>query len=252
MKFFVRMFLVCLFVFTGSETKADGKFETFAGLRFSVLTSERHRLLFRGNPQTARARLHDLEGFYRDWYGVFFSESLQKKISITLYESSAVYRRQAKASGQQFGHFSRGRIVSFLDDNPGSLFHESIHAWLNANWAGAARPWFEEGLASYFESPQQTTRGWNFDAKNWRQAKLGENWTELRTFMRRVDLPEKHSKAQARMFFLWLAKEGLLADYVRVYLEYLDYDPSGMDALRGLTGRSIRSLDVEIRNFSRR
>jgi hypothetical protein len=201
----------------------------------------------------------ELEKFFQSQYTRFFSKPFNRKIEIFLFENKMDYIHATGVEPGYLAHYDKktGRIYSSLTGEKneilGALFHENIHLWLTVNIKGAVKLWFQEGFASFFETPLPIKNGhWKFANPNWRQASLREQWTELKTFMQTVDLPYEHSKAQARIIFLWLSEKGLLEKYFKKYMENLDYDNSGMDALKAVTGESMENLDRNLHEYSKK
>jgi len=227
------------------------------GLRFATLESDHFRIYYRGSDPVARERLKELLRFETEVYGNLFSKAISRPIEVTLFANRGEYARTMKIPEGRFAHYDIDHqiIYTTIDAGSGPLFHETIHAWTRINNSGLLRLWFEEGLASLYESPIARTDGgslrFQFDRPNWRQRSMAKAWTPLAVFVNRADLPEPHSKGQARVIFIYLMRHGVLSAFVRAYFANLDFDFGGAKALSDATGKDLGALDRELMNFSK-
>jgi len=243
-KFGFIVIFSCLIPFTSSAGK----------LKLSQVESPHFTLFYRGDKKKAEEKISLLESFHTTQYSRFFNKELGDKITVILYKDKKEYTKVTGVKKEFFAHFESTdkKIYSNSQENIGAIFHECVHYWLNYNTGGdRVRLWFEEGFASFFESPEKKEdKSYEFGRPNWRQKSLQGKWTSLASFMQRVDLREEHDKAQARLFFLWLSKQGLLESYINKYIEFLDFDFSGIDALKEITGKNIEEINGEMKLYS--
>jgi len=254
--YWIIFLFLCLAFSISSETplaKKKPNLVKLEGLEFKVQESENFVIHFRGPQKDAEFLQREIDKFYSVQYSKFFTTPLAVKISIILFKDKREYISKTKVPQDYLAHFEpkAKRILTFSNTQPGAIFHELIHAWLDFNSVSNTRQlWFEEGFASFFESPEKISEEeWRFDKPNWRMESAKGKWTNLKSFMQTIDLRENHSKGEARLIFLWLSKNQLLEQFVGKYHENLDFDTSGIDAIQEIVGKNIDEIDFEIQNF---
>lgn len=221
----------------------------FRNLDFKLIKGPHYWLYYRSSASHARKSLIALEQFYNSEYNKYFKQDTVNKIKIVIFKNQGEYKYITKAPDNQQAHYDpkRSLVFSWYKPNPGYLFHESVHAWLAMNGHNSSSLWFNEGFASYYESPVKGTHDrWHFNRCNFRMRKLSGNWTSLSIFMRRIDLPDIHSKAQARLVFLYLAEQGLVKEFVHLYLENAFRQIDGITAMEEVTGKKLPQIEKEL------
>ncbi|MCB1175278.1 MAG: hypothetical protein KDK39_17010 [Leptospiraceae bacterium] len=225
----------------------------YKGLSFKLLTGRHYALYCRCSQDEARTLLRQLDAFYEREYAQFFVNPVADKTRIVLFQDELEYRRSVNAPDGQWAHYDPALKISlsYYQKNPGALFHESVHRWLDANYHSGAALWFNEGFASYFESPMLKADGsWQYQKVNFRiQSLAQQDWRPLTDLMRRIDLRYPTDKAQARALFAYLADRGLLRDYVRQYLETCFGDPDGIAALELVLHAPLGQIDLDLQEW---
>lgn len=181
----------------------------------------------------------------------FFAKRPAVIFDIFLFKDAASYRRHAKAMwgddpSTPFGYASATNraLVMDISTGGGTLVHEMVHPYVDANFPGAPT-WINEGLASLFEQSDERD-GEMVGLTNWRLAGLKEAYGE-KTVKRFADLVARSDDgfrdadeavhyAQARYLMLYLQERGLLKTFIKKALEQQKKDPTGATALRETLG----------------
>ncbi|MBE7412829.1 MAG: hypothetical protein L6Q54_01570 [Leptospiraceae bacterium] len=222
------------------------------GLVFETYSKENFTIHHRGKKKAIESLTSELLIFQNQVLPTYFS-NLPPKIVIYLYRNTTEYNSKKNTQHETYAHFEpkSKELFSFVDSGTGPIFHELVHLYLSLQSISNNRIlWFEEGFSSFFESPKKDNFGnYIFDEPNWRMESIKGKWTDLSTFIKTIDLRENHSKAQARILFLWLFKKNILPQFIKTYHENLDFDNSGAEALQEVTGTQIDEINIEMKKF---
>lgn len=154
------------------------------------------------------------------------------------------------------------RLVAM--DLGATLRHEFLHAlhWRSTTRLGQVHPiWILEGLGTLVEDYDVNDKGELVPATSWRTntvkrmekiAKLVP--IETLTSMSQGDFSSKRplaNYAQARAFFLYLSRTGKLAPWYRYYTAHYREDPTGLEALHTVLGRSTAEINADFRAWVR-
>jgi hypothetical protein len=181
----------------------------------------------------------------------FFVRDPGRPIAIWLFRDAASYQGHSRRLFNEtpttpYGFYSaRHRaIVMNISTGGGTLVHEIVHPFIEANFPGCP-VWFDEGLASLFE--QCGVRdGHIVGLVNWRLAGLQVAIREGRTisFEELTSMGRREfyavngsgrrgeSYAQARYLCLYLQEKGLLRTFYHQFVEGAADDPGGLATLR--------------------
>jgi hypothetical protein len=181
----------------------------------------------------------------------FFNRDPSRILEIWLLEDDASYRQATvDLIGRQpttpFGYFDdkRGVLVMNIATGGGTLVHEIVHPFIDANFEQCPA-WFNEGLGSLYEQSAERD-GRIVGRTNWRLA-------GLQRAIRRGSLPSlRHlmhttsaafyeqdrgtNYAQARYLLYYLQEKDLLIRYYREFLAHGARDPSGYRTLISVLG----------------
>lgn len=255
-KYLLLVFLItCTSLQPEKQVKKPGfviskKTHKYKGLDFRLIKGPVYWLYFRGKTAQAQKNIAVLEQFYNREYHKFFDKKPKRKIRVVLFKNEQEYLKKTRSPDGQYAHYDprTGLLLSWDQKNPGNLFHESIHKWLHANNHLDVSMWFNEGFASYFESPKFRPDGsWIYDRNNFRMTEIQNQWTPLHIFLKRIDLPHSHSKAQARLIFLYLADKGKLTTFVKAYLENAFVQKDGILALENTINLKLSQINTDLK-----
>jgi len=181
----------------------------------------------------------------------FFPRDPAQIVDVLMLRTESSYDRYAGgflgAPSTPYGYYSpcdRAIYVNMtLGD--GTLVHEMVHAFMDANFP-ASPTWFNEGLGSLYEHTNLDS-GALRGRPNWRLPGLQRAITDKRTLPLADLLATSRSEfyaekraglhyAMARYLLFYLQEKGLLERYYRRFVESHGSDRTGVDALREVLG----------------
>ena len=188
-----------------------------------------------------------VEGLKRE----YFPADPPKIIDVWLFRDRESYERNVRELfGEEphtpYGYYSErhGALIMNIGTGGGTLVHEIVHPFLDANFP--ARPaWLNEGLASLYEQcGTEHGRIWGYT--NWRLAGLKEAIRAGRVppFERLLALTEEEfyrddrgtNYAQSRYLLHYLQEKGLLGRFYQELRKNHREDPTGLATLRSVLG----------------
>ncbi len=181
----------------------------------------------------------------------FFAAEPDRILDVWLLSGADSYRRAARAlTGEEpdtpYGFFSpsAGALIMNIGTGGGTLVHEIVHPFMEANFSSVP-PWYNEGLGSLYEQSGDEgghIRGYT----NWRLAGLKgaikkhllPSFRELLAMDSRQFYEEDRGDnyAQARYLLYYLQEKKLLLAFHREFLRARTNDPTGVATLRRVLG----------------
>ena len=183
----------------------------------------------------------------------FFAKDPERILDVWLFQDKTSYETNAKklfgrSPTTPYGYYSSsdGALVMNIATGGGTLVHEIVHPYVEANFP-ACPPWFNEGLGSLYE------QCWEVDGKimgrtNWRLAGLKEGIEagELKSFRELTGLSTPafygngrgHHYAQSRYLLFYLQEKGLLRKYYARFHASRKKDPTGYETLVAVLGET--------------
>jgi hypothetical protein len=183
----------------------------------------------------------------------FFTKDPKEILDIWLFKDSASYNRHARALfGREpttpYGYYSPAHraLVMNIETGGGTLVHEIVHPFVEANFPGCP-PWLNEGLGSLYEQSGEQD-GHIVGYTNWRLPGLQRavrrgglvSFQKLLAMDGRAfyDDPRGTNYAQARYLCYYLQERGLLTRFYREFHSNRDTDPTGFDTLKRVLGET--------------
>jgi hypothetical protein len=207
-------------------------------------------------PARVRQRVRRVEWTVAHLKKAFFARDPEHIIEVWLFRDEASYRRGARdffgdEPETPYGYYSPDdrAIVMNIGPGAGTLVHELVHPYIEANFP-AAPAWFNEGLASLYEYPAEA-RGQIVGRNNWRlrglrrELKRGHRRSFaslLATTSDEFYAAPDDTYAQARYLMYYLQEKGLLVDYYKRFHAGQKQDPTGLASLAAVLGE--KDLDA--------
>jgi hypothetical protein len=181
----------------------------------------------------------------------YFSRDPARILDIWLFRDASSYQRHsARLFGVKpetpFGFYSHqlGAMVMNIGTGGGTLVHELVHPFVEANFPGCPA-WFNEGLGSLYEG-SMVRKQRIVGLTNWRlpglqRAIRRRAVPRFERMMATTDAefydrdPGTHY-AQARYLLFYLQERGLLERFYREFHAARDADPTGVATLRSVLG----------------
>ena len=197
---------------------------------------------------------------------LYFTKDPRQILTIWLFKDRDSYRRNARrlfgeVPSTPYGYYSSGdrALVMNISTGGGTLVHELVHPFMEANFEGVPA-WFNEGLGSLYE--QSAERGGRIRGlTNWRLAGLQRLIARkaMPTFRKLLTSGDHafyrdaigDNYAQARYLCYYLQERGLLQRYYHAFHAAKDVDPTGYATLAKVLGLgSERAMRVFEQRFA--
>jgi hypothetical protein len=189
----------------------------------------------------------------------YFDKDPPHIVDIWLFKDASSYLRNTlRLFGERpstpYGFYSRRHraLVMNIDTGGGTLVHEMVHPFMEANFP-ACPAWFNEGLGSLYEAcgeKEGRIRGY----LNWRLPGLQAAIRARRipSFRKLTGLSERQfygpgsgtHYAQARYLCYYLQQRKLLRRFYREFLARRRQDPTGYETLRRVLGLREREMEA--------
>jgi hypothetical protein len=183
----------------------------------------------------------------------FFTKDPKEILDIWLFKDSASYNKHARELfGREpttpYGYYSPAHraLVMNIETGGGTLVHEIVHPFVEANFPGCP-PWLNEGLGSLYEQSGEQD-GHIVGYTNWRLPGLQRairrgGLTGFRKLLAMdgrafYDDPRGTNYAQARYLCYYLQEHGLLTRFYREFHSNRASDPTGFDTLKRVLGET--------------
>jgi hypothetical protein len=181
----------------------------------------------------------------------FFDKDPLQILTVWLFQDRESYERNAlrlfgEKPGTPFGYYSsRHRaLVMNIATGGGTLVHEIVHPFMEANFPGVPA-WFNEGLGSLYEQcTERHGRIWGLT--NWRLAGLQNeiragrlpSFRQLLSMSSDAFYSDRRGDhyAQARYLLYYLQEKGLLVEFFRRFRAQKERDPTGYATLQAVLG----------------
>ncbi len=182
----------------------------------------------------------------------FFQQRPTKILDVYLFADAASYERgvkrlTGKSPTTPYGFYSRSQGALFMNiaTGGGTLVHELVHPYVEADFPGAPA-WLNEGLGSLFEQSADKN-GHIIGLTNWRLTGLQRSFADgqtLPTFHELTHLDDSSfygdgsgtHYAMSRYLMYYLQEKNLLVDFYKKFRAGRAKDPSGYATLVAVLG----------------
>lgn len=148
------------------------------------------------------------------------------------------------------------KLVMNIATGTGTLAHELVHPFLEADFPGA-QPWFNEGFASLHEQSSYTNDGQLKGLVNWRLPGL-QRAIRLRSCPGLAAVMQANERefysdnsgiyyAVSRYLCLFLQEKGKLKEYYKQYRDHFSQDISGRKMLATTLGKELPDIENDFR-----
>ena len=192
----------------------------------------------------------------------YFAQEPDKLIEVYLFRNETTYRRGAKQlfgddPDTPYGYYSSDHDAIIMNMGPGAgtLSHELVHPYMEANFPGVPA-WFNEGLASLYERPSE--RGGHLvGLPNWRLPELKREiragtLPDVATLLATTDdefyKADYDAYAYARYLLYYLQEQGTLHDFYDAFRKDAN-DRTGKAALEAVLGEDLATFEPKWRKW---
>lgn len=181
----------------------------------------------------------------------YFEKDPAEILDIWLFKDEASYRKHARTLFNEepdtpYGYYSSANkaLVMNIETGGGTLVHEIVHPFVEANFPGCP-PWFNEGLGSLYEQSGEQN-GHIYGFTNWRlkglqQAIRDRAVPAFKTLMA-MDTDAFYNRdkgtnyGQSRYLCYYLQERGLLVKFYKEFYAHRADDPTGYHTLQSVLG----------------
>jgi hypothetical protein len=243
------------------KAELDKKLE---GQGFTVLVEAPFVVIGDESPAKVKSRT---TGFFR-WTvrhleKDFFKTRPAEIIEVWLFKNEKTYRKGAKkffgdSPETPYGYYSPedSALIMNIGPGPGTLSHELVHPYIEANFP-AAPAWFNEGLASLYEQPAEKN-GHIWGHTNWRLPNLKRQIKDnslpamdklLSTTRDGFYQAQYDSYAYARFLVQYVQDAGKLREFYAKFVADTK-DPTGKTALEAILGEKLETFEPKWRKWA--
>ena len=246
------------------ETRKTDLENKLAGQGFTVLVEAPFVVI--GDESAAKVRSRTT-GFFRRTVKLlekeFFAKRPAEIIEVWLFKNEKTYRKGAKkffgdTPETPYGYYSPedSALIMNIGPGPGTLSHELVHPYIEANFP-AAPAWFNEGLASLYEQPAERN-GHIWGNTNWRLPNLKRQIKDktipaleklLATTRDGFYQAPYDSYAYARYVVQYVQDTGKLRDFYTKFVADTK-DPTGKTALEAVLGEKLETFEPKWRKWA--
>ena len=185
----------------------------------------------------------------------YFSKDPKEILDIWLFKDAPSYERNALAlfgdkPSTPYGYYSsRHKALMNISTGGGTLVHEIVHPFIEANFPNCP-PWLNEGLGSLYEQSGEVD-GHIHGYTNWRLPGLQKaiKAGQVQPFKNLMSLDASTfynddkgtNYAQSRYLCYYLQQRDLLVKFYREFVAHQKTDPSGYQTLQ----RILRTRDMK-------
>jgi hypothetical protein len=234
------------------------------GAGFSVVETKRFRLVSDCSPRYRALIAGGLEQFYTLVHRRFFKKDM-KPVVVYLIDASADYEAFCKKRGHadvassyglyipaERAIYARRLMPSGAESGFGTLFHEAIHAMVDADFGSDPPSWFNEGFASLFEQGRVLKGEWVYGNPNpWRETgyRVAFEAGKIPPLSKFFSMGEAEFRGQNEMLHyntgrsvcLWLLLRG--EDQLARYVDLVRQKKGGVAAIEGATKMKIADIE---------
>lgn len=242
--------------------------QTDLGTSFSVeVVDDLWVLATNGDEAQIKRAAQTLHDYTLGLSRTYFERRPDRPIKVYLFRDKDTYQAYCDKAYENpprtpFGFYMPGerKIVVNLNTGQGTLAHELVHPLMESDFPRSPA-WFNEGFASLFEQskyvPGQPIQGMiNWRIRSLKRALSRSSPPTLSDMLalNRDDFYGSNSGvnyAIGRFLCLYLQEKNLLIRFYREFRADAKDDPSGSATLQSVTGKTIRELEADWRQWVR-
>lgn len=239
--------------------RSDSEYETHVAAlrarlpeRFTIVVQKPFVVIGDESPDVVRRRSRETVGWAVERLKrAYFSRDPERILNVWLFKDAESYETHAQEmfgekSGTPYGYYSSrdGALVMNISTGGGTLVHEIVHPFMEANFADCPA-WFNEGLGSLYEQSADRD-GEIVGLPNWRLRGLQKAIRDDRclSFKALTSLSTANfygdesgrNYAEARYLCQYLQEKKLLRTFYAQFVEHAADDPTGYAALKHVLG----------------
>jgi hypothetical protein len=251
----------CTFPAEAEQQKVRKEF----GTNFGILETKHFRLISDSTLRYRKLVAGNLEQFYGLVHPRFFKKEMRPVVVYLIdgaddYDAFCKKRGHADLGGGGYGVYvpaertiyTRRLMPDGTVSGLGTLFHETIHAMVHADFGFNAPVWFDEGFASLFEQGRVVKGAWVYGNPNpWRDLPYREAFEagKIGPLSKYLTLSDQEFRGgdellhynTGRSLCVWLLRQG--EDKLAKYVDLVRQKKSGVSALESATGQKLPAIE---------
>lgn len=219
--------------------------------------SKYFNLAYRCTPARLRHLKYFLVQFFQQVYPRYFRYQPVYPFRVVFFANSSEFRRHTGSRAYGFYRSSNKTFYTYAYSGHGTVWHEMIHAFVDATISQEPQQWFNEGLASFYEMAFLVNGKVVEGYANWRmphlkQAIASGTMVHLKDFMLDHWMQQAYGYAAARFMFCYLWVHGKMKPFVHAYLYRLcpryqgrELGKQAIATMEKLLGKDIETINSE-------
>lgn len=200
--------------------------------------------------------------FFQDIYARHFRYEPLHPFKIVYFVDKTEFTKYTKSTAYGFYQPATKTLFTYTNSGEGTLWHELMHAFVDANIEHNIQQWFSEGFASFYEMGGINQNKFVEGYTNWRLPllqKMFQNkaYLPLPAFMEEEDMTEENAYAKARFIFCYLWIYDKMDEFAQKYLYELSAQSQGetlgkkaVAEIERLVGKDMDAIEKEYKAWA--
>ncbi|HNH09063.1 MAG TPA: hypothetical protein PLJ29_05500 [Leptospiraceae bacterium] len=231
--------------------KFKSELEAVYRVPFKYRYTKYFNIAYRCSDSDADRIERNLKIFFRDVYPKYYIYEPKFTMRIVYFGTKKEFIKHTNYDS--YGYYMGVRdsendtnrtLYTYWNSGPGTLWHEMIHAFTDANTDMDVDSWFNEGMASFYEHGSTADGRFTEGYANWRLPALQETIRAgrlpgLRKFFEKGLVDREYGYPYMRFLFCYLWIHDQMIPFVKAYIYELLPKYKGSE----LTGKSIETME---------
>ncbi len=195
--------------------------------------------------------------FFKYVYPLYFRYEPEHPFQIVYFANKPEFTEHTSSDAYGFYQPSTKTLFTYAHSGEGTLWHELMHAFVDANIEHNIPQWFSEGLASFYEMGGIHNNTFVEGYTNWRLPLLqkmlaNKTYLPLPAFVAESTMSEDNAYAKARFLFCYLWVYDKMVPFTKTYLYELSARYKGKELgekaiaeMEKLVGKDIIAIEKE-------
>lgn len=255
--------------FAAEKKKELKQFKSDLESVYPVTFKYRHtkyfNIAYRCSDKDADRIERNLKIFFRDVYPMYYIYEPKFTMRIVYFKSKKEFIKHTDYDSYGFylgvkdsENSTNRTLYTYWNSGPGTLWHEMIHAFTDANTDYKVNPWFNEGMASFYEHGSTVGESFTEGYANWRLPALHETIRSgklptLRTFFQKGLVDREYGYPYMRFLFCYLWINDQMIPFVKTYIYELlpaykgkELSEKSIETMEKLLGKNISEIEKDM------
>lgn len=228
------------------------------GISFKTKYTQKYfNIAYRSSEEQMNFLLYTLKIFFKQMYPVYFKYEPTYPFKIVYFKNKKEFSRYTGSEAYGFYLPKTKTLYTYANSGEGTLWHELIHAFVDANIDHSVQQWFSEGFASFYEMGAVYANKFHEGYTNWRHPTLKKqirknDFLPLNEFLEEKYMSEDFGYAKARFLFCYLWINNKMPEFVKTYLYDLSAKYKGdklgeevINTMEKMLGKNIYAIEKD-------